>query len=549
MRQLLKTKAAMKKPQSKRKLNNEGMSLVEVIISITILSVVVVPVMHALTSAAYYNLRARNRQNVTFVAESLMETFKGYDIFDSENQLKSTTTPEGDTHIEAQDTLEWLFSDDGKSNLAGKIGAEEIGEVKSNIGSIRGNLINAGSNDVVFNITDMKAEDGKVYDVEITAHPEGTQEIFEIDNFSRKTDAIFVGPLHEDDNQVITYIRNDFLENHCQPVGSTSTGGDAGGGSGAGTTDDFMKAMQKVDVRGDELTTDDIADGLKDEYIKVKKRELTYIVNSATDVKCEIKYTYSIDKIDYLKLNESESSVTPPSSSTAEGEGGIEREPDSDVEADQAYTLVEGAEVADLGADVTGVDFTGFSMIESKPYDDGMGDLEPTEGNDMFDKLYIYYYPAYSYLNTIWSDCDPESIEIKVESGAVSDPDAIIDFYLIKQKIADSAVALDYEGEDLEYKPTVSAEILATLAKANLYHNLSDNIYGNRPHDLVSPSGFTEAKGYNDAQLTKKKKVLVYTVTIVISDKAGNKVSEITGSMNEKLVSTGKGTGAGTGTP
>lgn len=63
-----------------KKLNNKGMSLVEVIVAITILGLVAVPVLHSLTTAMVYNAKARNRQEMTLTAESIMETFKGYDL-------------------------------------------------------------------------------------------------------------------------------------------------------------------------------------------------------------------------------------------------------------------------------------------------------------------------------------------------------------------------------------------------------------------------------------------------------------------------------------
>ena len=70
------------KEQHNKKLNNRGMSLVEVIISITILSIVVVPTLQALTSAMTYNARARRRQELTLSGERIMESVYGYDIED-----------------------------------------------------------------------------------------------------------------------------------------------------------------------------------------------------------------------------------------------------------------------------------------------------------------------------------------------------------------------------------------------------------------------------------------------------------------------------------
>lgn len=51
-----------------RKLNNAGMSLVEVIVAIAILSIVILPVLHTFVSSAMYNARARSRQQTTAAA-------------------------------------------------------------------------------------------------------------------------------------------------------------------------------------------------------------------------------------------------------------------------------------------------------------------------------------------------------------------------------------------------------------------------------------------------------------------------------------------------
>lgn len=63
-------------------LNNNGMSLVEVIIAVVILSLVMIPLLQTFVSAARFTARARERQRVTTVVQSIMEGFKAYDIED-----------------------------------------------------------------------------------------------------------------------------------------------------------------------------------------------------------------------------------------------------------------------------------------------------------------------------------------------------------------------------------------------------------------------------------------------------------------------------------
>ena len=76
-----------KRTRAGKRLNNSGMSLVEVIVAMTIFAIVTVPVLHALTTSAVYNQKARRRQNVTALAESVMENFKGYSIDSLENEV------------------------------------------------------------------------------------------------------------------------------------------------------------------------------------------------------------------------------------------------------------------------------------------------------------------------------------------------------------------------------------------------------------------------------------------------------------------------------
>lgn len=63
-----------------RKSNNTGMSLVEVIVAIAILSIAILPVLHTFVSSAMYNARARSRQQTTAAAQTVLENFKAYSV-------------------------------------------------------------------------------------------------------------------------------------------------------------------------------------------------------------------------------------------------------------------------------------------------------------------------------------------------------------------------------------------------------------------------------------------------------------------------------------
>lgn len=64
----------------RKKLNHRGMTLVEVIVAVAILSVVVAPTLRIFASTGGTNLQSRKRQRATSVAEATMETFKAYNV-------------------------------------------------------------------------------------------------------------------------------------------------------------------------------------------------------------------------------------------------------------------------------------------------------------------------------------------------------------------------------------------------------------------------------------------------------------------------------------
>ncbi len=62
------------------KLNNKGMSLVEIIVAVAVFTIVAVPTIAIMASASGTNLDSRLRQRATVVGESVMESFKAYDM-------------------------------------------------------------------------------------------------------------------------------------------------------------------------------------------------------------------------------------------------------------------------------------------------------------------------------------------------------------------------------------------------------------------------------------------------------------------------------------
>lgn len=82
-----------KKMKRRKKLNNKGMSLVEILVAIVLLSVALMPLMHSFLQVTHFSMKGRELQQTTAVAQTVMENFKAYDIkgiakkFDDNNFL------------------------------------------------------------------------------------------------------------------------------------------------------------------------------------------------------------------------------------------------------------------------------------------------------------------------------------------------------------------------------------------------------------------------------------------------------------------------------
>ncbi len=122
-----------KRGRRARQLNNKGLTLVEVIISVCILTVVVVATTNVLIMTAKYNAKANESQHTILAAESIMEAFKAYEVNDLMYQFANNSFV-------------------GCESWAG------------------GTYVDNGSNKYTFTIDDMVA-DGFTYDAVISLEP------------------------------------------------------------------------------------------------------------------------------------------------------------------------------------------------------------------------------------------------------------------------------------------------------------------------------------------------------------------------------------------
>ena len=105
----------MQKQNGRKQLNNDGFSLVELLIAIVILSIIVVPLLHSFVSSARTSAKARNTMHATAVAEDVMEDFEAYSIEEMAEKYRNA----GFTAEEDANGKWTFFKQDNKSTTPG----------------------------------------------------------------------------------------------------------------------------------------------------------------------------------------------------------------------------------------------------------------------------------------------------------------------------------------------------------------------------------------------------------------------------------------------
>ena len=92
----------MQKHRKKRQLNNEGFSLVELLIAIVILSIIVVPLLHSFVTSARTNAKSRSTMHATAIAEDVMEMFEAHTL-EEMSDIYTGASPAGFTNTAVKD--------------------------------------------------------------------------------------------------------------------------------------------------------------------------------------------------------------------------------------------------------------------------------------------------------------------------------------------------------------------------------------------------------------------------------------------------------------
>lgn len=477
-----------------KKLNNKGMSLVEVIIAITILGLVAVPVLHSLTTAMVYNQKARIRQEMTLTAESIMETFKGYGL----DELEARFTP-GGAGIEGVHYQNATPGHSGYSfsTVPKLIGAETADEY-------------------TFCINDMEADNGQIYNVTITATPNSVEKVMEPKNTETTRDAIFQGNRKWDKNAV-KEVRADF--------GSYKTQLES-----VFEADAVVKIADTVtEVHGniDELYNESAASVYVGNYLHLHERTLTFEIAADGDdykVTPKMEYSYYLKDYPYYVRGEAESR-----SDEYEQVGGTDGSSGNTEEAIGTSKTLSHFPVDGSYLTYT-VDLAASDPSGGPSYSDGYIYKNKKEAG--LNRLVIYYYPQYNL------ETGRDKIVVKNTAG-------ITDFqcYILKQRAADIN---DSQTKIKENSYQANVDIQNSAAGFEVFHNFDDNIADGSSTTAPAISGIDPDNVYSYTKLVsgtttpelvdkfEETEVLSYKLELKV-EQNGREITRLESTMNEKI--------------
>lgn len=471
--------------------DHRGMSLVEVIVAITILGIVAVPVLHSLTTAMVYNQKARTRQEMTLTAESIMETFKGYDLpilFErfggSGDASKKGEGGKGGTGIEGID-FETVDTDSGYRYKSEPFTIPYTAGAKT-------------AKKYTFYIDDMKADNGKLYDVTITAEPNSIEDIMEPTQMEPTRDAVFLGN-RDYDTQAHSKAVEDFLTNHKSDLLAE------------------FGANAYADIGGEkqEITAALIESGMSIEsYIKLDEKHLTFNIEEKDDnyeVNVGLEFTYHFAEYPYY-VKKGHSSV-PDEYESMEGstDGGT---PAPKPDEWESKSLTWNNSTNAFAYSVTLPD----AQIYKNPVEAKLG------------RLFIYYYPNYNLKPEPGTDSGVDKIIINNKTNITK-----FQCYILKQR-TDALSNNSLKTKENGYKAYVEIKN-PSGGSCEVFHNFKDNIGGGSSTTEPSITGAVGDYSYATPQLTtrfEKQEVLSYKLTLDVKQE-GRPITTIVSTMNEKI--------------
>lgn len=250
----------------KRKNKNKGMTLVEVLIAMTVLTVASLAIFSAFISSAQHNRRAKEKQRAMNLAQSVMESCKAYDISDIARQFNNYD-------------LFRIFQSTGTYNQEGT----------PSVNSLTGEFTPSADNNYQFSMTNVNY-DGQVYDVKLDFSPDVTlipsSGVAEANAFNAYNDAIFLQDKHE-----INCVYKDFMDKFFIYVKDLYN-----------WTDEETKAHFLANIP-------DYTSFVQKSTITITDRKLTVNISESSGistVNVQVDYTYRVDGFKWLNKDKDE---------------------------------------------------------------------------------------------------------------------------------------------------------------------------------------------------------------------------------------------------
>ncbi len=177
----------------RKKLNNKGLSLVEVIIAVVILAAVVAPTMRLFASSASYNNKSRESQRAYAIAESAMESFKAYDLEELCIQFGQGTFPAGTHPVFAGVSSDATTTRTVTATTAADAAVSPLLDSK--------NKLNDSASKFKFKISNA-VEEGHYYDVVINVTEVAEKSVIKTDAVNPYTDMVY--QMQESDTTTIS---------------------------------------------------------------------------------------------------------------------------------------------------------------------------------------------------------------------------------------------------------------------------------------------------------------------------------------------------------
>lgn len=157
------------------KMNQKGMTLIEILVAMAILAVVVVPTLRIFADTSWTNLRSQHRQRATSVAEGTMESLKAYNMESLCRQFMN-----GDFKGVVKST------DPAKSTVMSVVavyGSSEENPLRDDF------TLKPVPDQYKFKVFNATSE-GRFYDIDIVATPRITSDVLKMDDANAYSDAI-----------------------------------------------------------------------------------------------------------------------------------------------------------------------------------------------------------------------------------------------------------------------------------------------------------------------------------------------------------------------